>query len=82
MKPIMLYATLVFVLAGCGTKSVPVAAALVCPDPLVLAEPNDTEKSKIQTMDAELYEYFVRRDRANTARRETLQAICRSTHSE
>jgi len=70
-----------FLITGCGPKTITVSAELDCPAPLVLPVPSESVKADIQVMSDETYSYFVQRDKLQTARRETLQDICRSTHN-
>jgi len=70
-----------FLITGCGSKTITVSAELDCPVPLVLPVASESVKAEIQTLSDETYTYFVQRDKLQTARRETLQEICRSTHN-
>ncbi len=79
-RPLIIGSLLVMFITGCATNPIVVSAPLECPVPLVLPKVSEELKPKIVSMDEDLYTYFVTRDRLQSARRETLQAICRSTH--
>jgi hypothetical protein len=78
MKTTLLLATIFLV--SCSAKTIPVVVELKCPTPLVLEQLPTNLRLEADAMSKELSDYFVTRDKIQTARRETLQNICRSTH--
>lgn len=80
MKKLILTSSIILI-ASCSTKTIPVQVPLLCPDPLEFEGFPAELVSQAQMMSRELRTYFIKRDKLQTARRETLQAICRSTHN-
>ena len=77
MKSLLLL--LLITLASCAT-TIPVVVELPCPDPLELQKLPEELKPELSQVSKPLQNYFISRDKLQTARRETLQGICRSTH--
>ena len=69
----------IILVSSCATTVV-VPMALRCPDPLVLPKIPDYIIPEVALLSRDTAEYFMKRDQMQTARRATLQDICRSTH--
>ncbi len=78
MKSLLL-ALSITLLASCAT-TIPVVVELPCPDPIELPKLPEELKPELSQVSPDLQNYFITRDKLQTARRETLQNICRSTH--